>query len=137
MKIPGETADIWTVEVIVDRVVGTSEGAAVGAVVGAAAAVVAGLVEPPLEPPDGAEPDPPPIPFTAAHVPVKDPESSATVILDVTSEAGPGLGYCTSLPSTVVQPLPRFATKRSGLSEYEVEGADPEPLLMVIEAQSI
>jgi hypothetical protein len=41
---------------------------------------------------DELEPDSPPMPFTAAQVPVNDPESSVTEYLFVTSAAGPGLG---------------------------------------------
>jgi hypothetical protein len=94
--------------------------------------------EPEPEPePDGADPDPPPIPFTAAQVPVKDPESSATESLVVTSSDGPGSGNCTSLPSTVVQPLSRLATKRSGRSANLTAGALPLPASMVIDAQSM
>ena len=66
---------------------------------------------------DELEPDSPPMPFTAAQVPVNDPESLLIVYLFVTSAAGPGLGNWTSFPSTVVQPLSRLATKRSGRLE--------------------
>lgn len=54
-----------------------------------------------LDDEDELDPDSPPTPFTAAHVPVNDPESSVTVYLFVTSASGPGLGNWTSLPSTL------------------------------------
>jgi hypothetical protein len=74
-KTPGDTVCTVTVDVIVlvlvDRVVGSAAGVVSAAVVvlGTATAVVAGLVDSPVEPPDGAGPDPP-MPFTAAQVPV-------------------------------------------------------------------
>lgn len=84
-----------------------------------------------------AEPDdPPPIPLTGRQVPVKEPESAPDSFI-VTS--GPGSGKTTSLPSTVVQPLPRFATKMDGRSAKAVDGALLEPLaaLMVTLAHDI
>jgi hypothetical protein len=87
----------------------------------------------PVEPPDELDDEPPPIPFTAAQVPVKP--VPAFVEEPVTS--GPGLGKTTSWVSTVVQPFPRFATKRSGRDEKAVVLAlfVPDPPAMVIEAQ--
>lgn len=81
----------------------------------------------------------PPMPFTALQVPVNDPESSVTVYLFVTSASGPGLGNWTSLPSTVVQPFPRLATKISGRLEYAVDGAlaELDAAFTVTEAQLI
>jgi hypothetical protein len=86
---------------------------------------------------DELDPVSPPMPFTALQVPVNDPESSATVYLFVTS--GPGLGNWTSLPSTVVQPFPRLATKISGRLEYAVDGAlaELDAEFTVTEAQLI
>jgi hypothetical protein len=78
--------------------------------------------------------EPPPIPFTAAQVPVKEPTLSPPWTAFVTS--GPGLGNCTSVPSTVVQPLPKLATKRSGRDANEAE-AVPDPVVMVMAAQSM
>ena len=85
-----------------------------------------------------AEPDDPaPIPLRGWQVPVKEPESSVTDSFIVTS--GPGSGKTTSLPSTVVQPLPRFATKIDGRSAKAVDGVLTEPLaaLMVTLAHDI
>jgi len=87
---------------------------------------------------DEPEPDSPPMPLTPLQVPVNDPESSVTVYLFVTSASGPGLGKWTSLPSTVVQPFPTLATKRSGRLEYATAGALRVPELAeltVTEAQ--
>jgi hypothetical protein len=70
-KTPGATVCIVTVVVvvvvlvIVDMVVGS----AAGVLLGVTAGVGARLVGSPLEAPDGAGPDPP-MPFTAAQVPV-------------------------------------------------------------------
>lgn len=87
---------------------------------------------------DEADPVSPPTPFTALQVPVNEPELSATLSLFVTSASGPGFGNWTSLPSTVVQPLPRLATNRSGRLEYAVAGALVlEPELTVTDAQLI
>jgi hypothetical protein len=87
----------------------------------------------------GLDPDSPPTPSTAAQVPVKDPELSATADFTVTSAEGPGSGNWTSLPSTVVQPLPRFATKRSGRLEKATAGAErvPDAAVISTEAQVI
>jgi hypothetical protein len=82
----------------------------------------------------GAGPDPPPIPFTAAQVPVYDPVLSSCSAV-VTSADGPGLGKITSFVSTDVQPLPRLATKRSGRDLKATSGAAPVPAAMVMEAQ--
>lgn len=69
------------------------------------------------DPDPDPDPDPaaagPPIPDTAAQVPVN--EVPLVVSLFVTS--GPGSGKTTSLPSMVVQPLSRFATHSVGRSE--------------------
>lgn len=93
-----------------------------------------------LEVPEPADPEaesaPIPIPLTGWQVPVKDPLSSFTVLFVVTS--GPGLGYSTSFPSTVVQPFPRFATKSDGRSLNATAGASLlDPPVMVTEAQSM
>jgi hypothetical protein len=96
------------------------------------------------------EPDPPPMPLTAAQVPVKVPAP-----WDVPVTSGPGSGNAMSktfvsydstrkegeyvpLPSTVVQPLARLATKGPGRAEKAVsrsEIARLEPPPMVTEAQ--
>jgi len=92
------------------------------------------LVPPPTEP-DATEPeaDPPPIPFTAAHV----PEKPTPLLADVPVTSGPGLGKTTSSVSIVVQPFSKFATKRSGRDLKATEAAlfleDPAPI--VIDAQ--
>lgn len=49
--------------------------------------------------------------------------------------SGPGLGKNVSLPSTVVQPLPRLALKMSGRAEKATAGTGPVPLAIVMEAQ--
>jgi hypothetical protein len=82
----------------------------------------------------GAGPPSPPMPFTAAQVPVYEPELSSCSAV-VTSAGGPGSGKMTSFVSTVVQPLPRLATKRSGRDLKATAGDGPEPAAMVIEAQ--
>jgi hypothetical protein len=89
----------------------------------------------PVEPPDELDDEPPPIPFTAAHVPVKP----VPPFVEEPVTSGPGLGKTTSSVSTVVQPLPRFATKRSGRDEKAVVLAllVPDPPAMVIDAQFI
>jgi len=61
------------------------------------------------------DPDPPPMPLTAAQVPVNVPAP-----WDVPVTSGPGFGNATSLPSTVVQPLARLATNKSGREEKGV-----------------
>lgn len=82
-------------------------------------------------PPELEPADPPPIPLTAAQVPVKEP---APLPVPVTS--GPGSGKVTSLVSTVVQPLARLATKRPGRAENAVAGASRFfPPAMVTDAQ--
>ena len=88
-----------------------------------------------LDPVEAKTPgEPPPIPFTAAQVPVKEPTLSPPWTAFVTS--GPGLGNCTSVPSTVVQPLPKLATKRSGRDANAAE-AVPDPAVTVMAAQSM
>ena len=72
---------------------------------------------------DELDPVSPPMPSTALQVPVKDPELSVILYLVVTSGAGPGFGIWTSFPSTVVHPLAKFATKRSGRLEKATAGA--------------
>jgi hypothetical protein len=101
-----------------------------GAELAAGALEATGAAEalpPELEPAD----PPPPIPLTAAQVPVTAP---APLPVPVTS--GPGLGKVTSLPSTVLQPLARLATKMPGRAEKAVAGASRFfPPAMVIDAQ--
>lgn len=67
--------------------------------------------------------------LAAPQFPVSCP--SCLVPTDVTSASGPGFGKKVSLPSTVLQPLLRFALKMSGRSEYATAGADPDPDPMV------
>jgi hypothetical protein len=87
----------------------------------------------PAEPPDELDDEPPPIPFTAAQVPVKPVPD----FVEVPVTSGPGLGKTTSSDSTVVQPFPMFATNMSGRDEKATVLAlfVPEPPAMVMEAQ--
>lgn len=88
---------------------------------------------PEVEAPDDAA-DPPPIPLTAAQVPVNEPELSVTVSFLTT--LGPGFGKSTSFPSTLVQPFARLATKRSGRLEKGVDDAARfDAPVMVTDAQ--
>lgn len=88
-----------------------------------------------LEPADPEDPEEsdvrPPMPLTGAHVPL------AASCLDVPAvvTSGPGFGMRTSVVSTVVQPLARFATNISGRLVNAVLGVDPLPLAMVTLAQ--
>lgn len=84
-------------------VVGVSPAAAV---VGSATGVEAAALEAAPEPEPEPEPDPP------VEVPQLPVGARAFWLFLVTSS--PGLGYSTAPPSTVVQPLPTFATKICG-----------------------
>ncbi len=82
-------------------------------------------------PADPAEP--PPIPFTAAQVPVKPVPD----FVEVPVTSGPGSGKTTSSDSTVVQPFPMFATNMPGRDEKGTVLAllVPDPAAIVMEAQ--
>jgi len=75
----------------------------------------------------------PPLPALEPQDPVSEPESSVTVSLLTTS--GPGSGNWTSLFSTVVHPLSRFAWKTAGRAEKATDSAlfllDPPEMVTV------
>jgi hypothetical protein len=81
-----------------------------------AGAAAEDAAEVPAEEPLAPDPEPatdePPMPLTAAHVPVSVPEA-----VDEPTTSGPGSGKTRSVCSTVVQPLPRFATNSPGRLE--------------------
>jgi len=79
----------------------------------------------PLSLPEPDEPDEVP----PEQVPVSEP-SLFPVCLSTTS--GPGLGKITSLPSTVVQPSPRFALKTSGREENAVSLFEEPPEIVTV-----
>jgi hypothetical protein len=100
---------------------------------GAGTALLPDVSADPAEPPDELDDEPPPIPFPAAQVPVKPVPD----FVEVPVTSGPGLGKTTSSDSTVVQPLPMFATNMSGRDEKATVLAlfVPDPPAMVMEAQ--
>ena len=100
---------------------------------GAGVALLPDVPADPAEPPDELDDEPPPIPPTAAQVPVKPVPD----FVEDPVTSGPGLGKTTSSVSTVVQPFPKFATNMSGRDEKATVLAlfVPDPPAMVMEAQ--
>ena len=112
---------------------GEDAGGAGDDAAGAGAAPVPDVPGDPAEPPDELDDEPPPIPPTAAQVPVKPVPD----FVEDPVTSGPGLGKTTSSVSTVVQPFPKFATNMSGRDEKATVLAlfVPDPPAMVMEAQ--
>jgi len=139
----GEAAEPVVAKTPPGRLAAADDETTVASVVGEA--VVAGLAPeaaaellPPVFPPEVPAPVvPPPTPFTAAQVPVTEPELSVRPAGRLVTTSGPGSGKTTSLPSTEVQPLARLATKSPGRAEKATEGDARllEPPAMVTLAQ--
>lgn len=84
----------------------------------------------------GTADEPLPLLATAPQVPV-NPVPLPVPALGVLVISGPGLGKTISVPSTDVQPFPRFAKKIPGRAEKATEEAArvPDPAEIVMDAQ--